>query len=79
MAHFRGTVLGRGKTETSRLGTKESDLVVTANGWGFGVKVYLSYDDKNDEDVASIFLTRGSAPSSKEKHLGVFKRSDVGH
>lgn len=80
MAHFRGTVKGRGG-EASRLGTKESDLVVTADGWDFGVTVYLSHEKKGDdsEDIATITLTRGSAPSSIQKCLGVFRRKDLDH
>ena len=58
MAHFRGTVQGN-RAEASRLGTKNSGLVVTANGWEIGVDVRLGIN-KEGEDFVDITVNRGS-------------------
>jgi len=67
MAHFRGTVKGRGKTTASRLGTKDSGLVVEANGWFGGVTVEVMH--VNGKDVFYVYETGGSADFSGKKEL----------
>ena len=57
MAHFRGTVRGSNGA-TSRLGTKKSGLIVTANAWRAGVKVVGGHDENGD--YFGIFVTSGS-------------------
>lgn len=49
MAHFKGTIKGMRK-EISRLGSKNSGIKVTANGWNGGIEVYVYYDDKLKKD-----------------------------
>lgn len=55
MARFIGKVVGQ-RGEASRLGHKS--LTGTLDGWGGGVRVYLS--DLNGADWATITLTGGS-------------------
>ena len=74
MARFRGTVIGDG-TVASRLGTSASGLEATVNGWNFGVRVELVADDKNERDVAHIFLTGGSV-GGREVYVGQFDREE---
>ena len=61
MAHFRGTVKG-GIGEASRLGTKNSGLVVEANGWNDGVRVEATFE--NGKNVFRIYKTGGSTNST---------------
>jgi hypothetical protein len=57
MAHFRGTVEGS-RGEASRLGSKDSGLRTTANGWECGVEVDAAHDVIGD--VFYVYLTGGS-------------------
>jgi hypothetical protein len=75
MARFRGTVVGN-RSVASRLGHATSGLEVTANGWNFGVRVELVADDKNERDVAHIFLTGGSN-GGRETYLGEFDKNSA--
>ena len=75
MARFRGTVVGN-RSVASRLGHATSGLEVTANGWNFGVRVELVADDKNERDVAHIFLTGGSN-GGRETYLGEFDKDSL--
>ena len=75
MAHFRGTLQGS-RGEASRLGTKGSDLIVTADGWNFGVVVTLSYNSELDEDEAFITLTSGS-DGGPTRFLGKYRKGDL--
>ena len=59
MAHFRGTVEGS-RGEASRLGTKNSGLLVSANGWDIGVDVELDFDEDLHQDVVRVFKTEGT-------------------
>lgn len=68
MAHFRGTLKGN-RGEASRLGTARTGLVVTANGWDFGVKVILREDG---HDIADIYLTGGSHAADVPVYLGSY-------
>lgn len=60
MAQFRGTLDGS-RGPASRLGTKNSGLQVTANGWHLGCSAYLTYDEEADTDRITIYLTGGSS------------------
>jgi hypothetical protein len=75
MAHFRATIKGS-RGGASRLGTKASGLVVTANGWEFGVKVVMRHSPILGEDVAQIHLTSGGNAVKMEKFLGEFTAKD---
>ena len=59
MSRFRGTVRGHSGV-TSRLGTVESGVATTANGWKTGVKVVASVDE-DGTDRFYILMTEGSA------------------
>lgn len=59
MAQFRGTIQGN-RGEASRLGTKNSGLDVTCNGWHGGVSVYARYNKKTGKDEFAIYHTAGS-------------------
>lgn len=66
MAQFRGTIAGQ-RGEASRLGSKNSGLVVTANGWDTGVRVVARHVD--GEDVFDVFATGGSNAHRPSEHL----------
>jgi hypothetical protein len=57
MAQFRATIQGN-RGQASRLGTKSTGLVVTANGWDTGVRVELSH--RMGVDHVLIYRTGGS-------------------
>ncbi|AFN37699.1 hypothetical protein ELTIGER69_86 [Mycobacterium phage ElTiger69] len=57
MAQFRGTLEGS-RQMVSRLGSKASGLVVTANGWNIGAEIVLSHVD--GKDLVRVFKTSGS-------------------
>ncbi len=63
MAHYRGTVIGN-RSETSRLGSKSSGLIVRANGWNIGGEIELNEID--GIDYVTFRLTSGS-----NNHKGV--------
>lgn len=65
MAHFRATIEGN-KGGASRLGTKNSGIAATINGWNIGVKVYMWYDKENDRDCIHITETGGSNGGGKQ-------------
>lgn len=69
MAQFRGTVSGQ-RGEASRLGSKNSGLVVTANGWNAGVTVDVSHID--GEDVFIVYRTGGSGGSGGKEIIARF-------
>ena len=75
MGHFRATIEGN-RGEASRLGTKNSGLDVTANGWQSGIRVYAYHE--NGEDFFTVTLTSGSGYNSgASKHLGTFSVKDL--
>lgn len=57
MAQFRATIQGQ-RGEASRLGTKNSGLRVTANGWDCGIAVQVSHE--HGKDVFRVWRTSGS-------------------
>jgi len=76
MAQFRGTIQGN-RSEVSRLGSKNSGLRVSANGWNIGVDVHLSHVD--GKDVVVVYLTNGSSGDSLQypKSLGRFVEGEL--
>lgn len=63
MGHFYGSVEGN-RGGVHRLGSKLSGLRTKANGWSFGVDVYLYHDEDTGRDFARIYQTKGSSGSS---------------
>ena len=59
MAQFRATIQGN-RGEASRLGTKNSGLDVTVNGWNVGVSVTARYNSETGNDEIRVFVTKGS-------------------
>lgn len=57
MAHFRATIKGM-RGEASRLGSRDSGLNVTCNGWRDGV--HVAADVVDGEDVFNIYSNGGS-------------------
>lgn len=57
MAHFRGTVKGS-RGVSSRLGSKKSGLVVTADGWDVGIRVEVWHG--GGKDHVRVWRTGGT-------------------
>jgi Na+-translocating ferredoxin:NAD+ oxidoreductase RnfG subunit len=64
MAQFLGSVQGQ-RGEATRLGSKNSGLVVKANGWNSGVRVVAMNED--GQDVFYVYATGGSGYSGKSE------------
>jgi hypothetical protein len=75
MAQFRGTVAGQ-RGEASRLGSKNSGLVVTANGWNAGVTVRASVDGDGN-DVFKVYATGGSGYSGRNQHIATVRDGEL--
>jgi len=58
MARFLGKVQGQ-RGAATRLGSPKSGLLVTANGWNSGVKVYAKVN-QDGHDIFEIYGTAGS-------------------
>lgn len=63
MAHFYGFVEGN-RGGVTRLGSKASGLRTKANGWHFGVDVYLYHDEETGRDFARVYQTKGSSAAA---------------
>jgi hypothetical protein len=74
MAHFRGTIQGQ-RGSASRLGSVKSGLTVKANGWDFGVEVFLS--NRDGIDTARIYLMGGSNDRGTPRCIGEFTAADI--
>jgi hypothetical protein len=66
MAQFIGIVQGN-RGSTSRLGTKETGLYATVNGWHRGIEVRAYHED--GEDCFDIYITGGSTGSDTHNRL----------
>jgi hypothetical protein len=75
MAHFIGYMEGS-RGQVSRLGTKRSGMVTQVQGWNFGVKAAIYYNEKTDRDEVRIMLTHGSGSYGSDKDLGTFTPDD---
>lgn len=60
MAQFRGTLEGN-RGSASRLGTKNSGLIGTVNGWHVGLTLNARHDPDADTDRVSAELQGGSS------------------
>jgi len=67
MARFRGTIRGQ-RGDASRLGSINSGLVVTCNGWDVGVRVVAGV--RNGKDHFQIYATGGSNSGKRTEYLG---------
>ena len=76
MANFRGTVQGN-REETSRLGTKDSGMRATVNGWKSGIRIRAYFDRNTGTDVFEVYLTRGSKQPDIEHLLLGEIRTDI--
>lgn len=59
MAQFRATIKGQ-RGEASRLGSKNSGLSTTTDGWNIGASAWLHHEAGDKEDVLEIGITGGS-------------------
>ena len=73
MAHFRGTVQGN-RLEGSRLGTKDSGLETTCNGWGIGAKSIIEFNEEKQRDEITVYINSGSGWGGESRFLGTFYR-----
>ena len=68
MSHFYGWMKGS-RGETTRCGTKNSGIKLTAHGWDLGATVQMFQED--GEDVALVYLTTGSTGNGPNVFLGL--------
>lgn len=73
MAQYRGTLQGN-RGSASRLGTKSSDLTVTAHGWHLGLRAVMYWDETAQEDRLRVELNSGSGYDNARRFLGIFRR-----
>lgn len=59
MARFRATIQGQ-RGEASRLGSKNSGITASINGWNLGIYVEAKVDPVTGEDVFYVWKTGGS-------------------
>lgn len=76
MARFRGTVRGN-RQEASRLGTPNSGLITTCNGWNVGIECLANKCD-NDQDIIHVYVTGGSNAYSSARLIATVKSGDDG-
>lgn len=74
MAQFRGIIQGQ-RGEASRLGSKQSGLVVRCDGWHSGVRVEAA--NVNGRDQFEVYVTGGSNNPSA-RHIGTLTTIDNG-
>ena len=53
MAHFIGFVKGN-RGEASRLGSKDSGMYATDQGWNIGASVYVRFNEETGKDEVTI-------------------------
>ena len=70
MAHFRNTVQGN-RGEASRLGTKDSGMKASIDGWDVGVDVTIRYNGKTGLDEIHVYKTNGSNGYKRELVLSI--------
>jgi hypothetical protein len=75
MAHFRGTIKGS-RGLASRLGTTNSGLIVTANGWDAGVRV--EGQSGSPGDVFYVYATGGSHNGASPRLIAVVRETPDG-
>jgi len=75
MAHFMAVIQGN-RGEASRLGSANSGMQASVNGWHSGVRVYASYNEEKGRDEFQITLSGGSNGYIVPRPLGVFALVD---
>ena len=73
MAHFRAVIEGN-RGPASRLGSKDSGISTSVNGWGIGVDVYAYHDEHTGENRVRLELTGGSNRRIRSRELGTYRR-----
>lgn len=63
MAHFRSIIRGN-RGESSRLGSKDSGMVASVDGWHTGATVRIAHVD--GRDLVSVYRTGGSNRGASE-------------
>ena len=77
MARFRGTVKGQWE-EVTRLGSEESGLRVSADGWEMGVLVKMSVNPATGKDMAKIYRTGGQKRAVEVALIATLKEEAQG-
>lgn len=75
MAHFRAVIQGN-RGDASRLGSKQSGMVATCNGWDAGVHVVASHE--NGADTFRVYATSGSNRRSLSRLVGTVRETPDG-
>jgi hypothetical protein len=78
MSRFYGRVRGQAKTEATRRGSANSQLVTECNGWDIGVRC-IARPGKADEDLIEIWLTGGSNGYNSTKPIGTVSLDNEGN
>lgn len=71
MAHFYGEITGNKGTAT-RMGSQGSGFRAHIRGWNMGIEVFLNYNEENDRDEATVYLTGGSNGRTGSILIGTF-------
>ena len=58
MAHFYGIVRGQARTETTRVGSKNSGIQTIAASWKGAITVDIYYDSEKNKDICEVRLTK---------------------
>ena len=75
MAHFYGSINGRGGSQTTRTGTKGTGLIAHIRGWDIGARVELSHVD--GRDVVRVYRTSGSNGGGSDQLIAEFSNAGV--
>ena len=71
MARFYGTTSGQAKTQATRIGSRNSGLRTTCNGWNAGVSVHgYAMGDSGEFDVFDIYMQGGNNGTRPPVYLG---------
>lgn len=75
MAHFIARIKGT-RGEASRLGTKNSGIRASAQGWDIGARIEIHHGASlgaNGADIVNVYITGGSNARIPDQHLGAFR------
>lgn len=78
MAHFYGTLKGKGKNIVTKCGTKNSGITITAQGWKGQIEVKIYHSKPSGEDMYSVSLVPANSEPGKTMILAV-GALDVSH
>ena len=76
MSRFYAGILGQGKTEVTRIGSKKSGIRGHIRGWDVGIWIN-AYVDENGNDSFGVLLTGGSNRPGYVKVIGTFTTADL--